>query len=54
MHNLMSYGLFHSWVENYKPHDFPCGLDKYRKINVEKRRQWRETFGKMHWKNVDE
>lgn len=45
MFQPMSFGLKHSWVENYEPHDFPYGMGKYRKINDEVRRQWRATYG---------
>ena len=45
MFQPMSFGLKHSWVENYAPHDFPYGMGKYRKINDGVRRQWRATYG---------
>ncbi len=54
MHNPMSYGLYHAWVENYKPHDFPYSMGKYRKINVKTRDEWKKTFGRKHWKEVNE
>lgn len=41
----VSYGLFHSWIENYKRHDFPYGMSKYYKIDVEHRRSWKEHYG---------
>jgi ABC-type transport system substrate-binding protein len=28
----LSYSLHHSWLKNYKPHDFPYGMNKYYKI----------------------
>jgi ABC-type transport system substrate-binding protein len=50
LHHPMAYGLHHSWLGNYKPHDFPYGMTKYRKVDVEARRQWRNTFGRENWK----
>lgn len=44
-HHPLSYGLHHHWVENYKPHDFPYGMVKYRKINAEARRAWKRDYG---------
>ena len=41
----MSYILRHSWIENYKPHDFPYTMTKYYKINQEQRRDWIATYG---------
>ncbi|NLB56305.1 MAG: hypothetical protein GX811_11180 [Lentisphaerae bacterium] len=42
MYTPMAYGLHHSWVQNYKPHDFPYGMLKYRKIDVERRSNWKK------------
>lgn len=42
LYNPMAYGLHHSWVLNYKPHDFSCGMVKYRKIDLKKRREWKK------------
>ncbi len=50
MHHPMSYGLVHSWMKNYKPHDFPYGMEKYYRIDVEARKKWRRTYGQMHWR----
>lgn len=35
-----SFVLRHSWIKNYLYHDFPYGMDKYRRIDLETRRQW--------------
>ncbi len=50
MHHPMSYGLIHSWLKNYKPHDFPYGMEKYYRIDIEARTKWRHTYGQMHWR----
>jgi ABC-type transport system substrate-binding protein len=44
MHNPMSYGLQHQWLGNYKPHDFPYGMDKYRKIDSAMRTRMLDEF----------
>ncbi len=45
MYQPMSFALKHDWVENYVPHDFPYGMGKYRRVNGETRRVWRESYG---------
>ena len=50
MHHPMAYGLHNAWLGNYKPHDFPYGMGKYRKVDTALRSEWRATFGKRHWK----
>lgn len=50
MHHPMAYGLHHHWVQNYKPHDFPYGLMKYRKLDIEARERWKETHGRSDWR----
>ncbi len=45
MYQPMSFALKHNWVENYLPHDFPYGMDKYRRINSEARQAWRNAYG---------
>lgn len=52
MHNPMSYGLYHSWVRNFKPHDFPYGLDKFRRIDKDVRARWKVKFSRTHWKET--
>jgi ABC-type transport system substrate-binding protein len=47
MFQPMSYGVKHSWIENYWPHDFPYGMAKYRRVNSQKRRTWFDTHGKI-------
>jgi oligopeptide transport system substrate-binding protein len=39
-HTPLAFGLHHQWVRNYKYHDFPYGMAKYHKIDVEQRRRW--------------
>jgi len=39
MHHPMSYGLHHSWLKNYKPHDFPYGMVKYYRVDSDVRRR---------------
>jgi oligopeptide transport system substrate-binding protein len=51
MHNPLSYGLHHSWQGNYKPHDFPYGLVKYRRIDTAARSFWKATQGSKNWKD---
>ena len=46
----MSFSLRHCWLENYKHHDFPYGMTMYRKIDLEKRRAWKENYGDRHWR----
>lgn len=41
----MSYGLKHSWYENYYYHDFPYGMAIYRRVNPEVKKQWFKSYG---------
>jgi ABC-type transport system substrate-binding protein len=41
----ISYGLFQSWLLNFKRHDFPYGMSKYYRIDMDRRREWLETYG---------
>ncbi|QHI68883.1 ABC transporter substrate-binding protein [Tichowtungia aerotolerans] len=41
MHQPMSYALVHNWLENYKPHDFPYGMTKYRRADNKLWNQWK-------------
>ncbi|NQT94673.1 MAG: hypothetical protein HQ559_18095 [Lentisphaerae bacterium] len=50
MHHPMAYGLHHRWVRNYKPHDFPYGLTKYRKVDIKERELWKQTHGRTDWR----
>lgn len=36
LHHSLSVTLKHSWLKNYKPHDFPLGLNKYYRIDGRK------------------
>ncbi|MEA2068121.1 MAG: peptide ABC transporter substrate-binding protein, partial [Verrucomicrobiota bacterium] len=45
MYQPMSFALKHDWVENYLPHDFPYGMGKYRRLDGETRRAWRDSYG---------
>ncbi len=42
----VAYGLFHSWLQNFKRHDFPYGMGKYYKIDVDQRREWQAMYGR--------
>lgn len=35
LHHSLSVSLRHSWLKNYKPHDFPMGISKYYRIEGE-------------------
>lgn len=50
MYHPMSFGLHHSWVKNYKPHDFPYGMTKYRKINMDMKSNWKKKFSGRDWR----
>jgi oligopeptide transport system substrate-binding protein len=50
VHYPMAHGLHHAWLKNYKPHDFPYGMSKYRRIDVDARREWQATHGKEDWR----
>jgi ABC-type transport system substrate-binding protein len=45
-HHPLAYGLYHHWLKNYKPHDFPYGMAKYYKIDTTAREQWKREFGR--------
>jgi ABC-type transport system substrate-binding protein len=38
----LAYGLSHHWLKNYKPHDFPYGMNKYHKIDYQEREEWQQ------------
>ena len=46
-HYPISYRLEHSWVENYKPHDFSFSRWKYLSVNYRKRRDQKARFKPM-------
>ena len=33
----LAFDLRHGWLENYKRHDFPCGMIKYWRVDAAKR-----------------
>lgn len=41
----LAYGLHHHWLKNYKPHDFPYGMNKYHKVDYKAREQWKQEHG---------
>lgn len=42
----LAYGLFHHWLQNFKRHDFPYGMNKYFKVDVDARRAWQAQYGR--------
>ncbi|MFC1497575.1 ABC transporter substrate-binding protein [Verrucomicrobiota bacterium] len=50
MHHQVDYAPYHHWLGNFKGHDFPYGMGKYRRIDQKARGDWRKIFGKTHWK----
>jgi len=46
MTHQVAYVLHHDWVGNYKPHAFQYGLAKYRRIDLEKRAQYKKLLKK--------
>ncbi len=45
MYQPMSFALKHRWIENYVTHDYPYGMDRYRRVNPDVRREWIESYG---------
>jgi len=43
----VGYVLIHSWYENYKYHIFQYGLSKYRRIDMQKRAEYKELLKKI-------
>lgn len=41
----LAYGLHHGWLKNYKPHDFPYGMNKYHALDYQARAQWKKERG---------
>lgn len=41
----LAYGLHHHWLNNYKPHDFPYGMNKYHAVDSQAREQWKKEHG---------
>ena len=46
MHQPMSYALIHNWLKNYKAHDFPYGMEKYRRVDNQLWNQWKQEYKK--------
>ena len=42
----LAYGLHHHWLKNYKPHDFPYGMNKYHAVDYQAREQWQKDHAK--------
>jgi len=42
----LEYLLRHRWLLNYKAHDFPYGMIKYYRVDVQDRIRWRAQFGR--------
>ena len=44
MHHPVDYSLSQPWVENFFPHDFPYGMEKYYRLNADRRARpdWRD------------
>lgn len=40
----VAYVLYHDWVLNYKPHGFAYGLSKYRRLDNQKRSEYRNLL----------
>lgn len=47
INHRVSYILHHGWYKNYKPHVFQYGLAKYRRIELEKRKAYKELLKKV-------
>jgi ABC-type transport system substrate-binding protein len=46
MHQPMSYALIHNWLKNYKNHDFPYGMVKYRRSDNALWNEWKKEHKK--------
>ncbi|MBL7016955.1 MAG: hypothetical protein ISR84_05300 [Kiritimatiellales bacterium] len=44
MHQPMSYALIHNWLKNYKSHDFPYGMVKYRRADNAQWNEWKAEY----------
>jgi len=47
LNHRVSYALHHDWYKNYKPHVFQYGVSKYRRIDLAKRRAYKELLKKI-------
>ncbi len=41
MYQPMSFAVVHHWLKNYKPHDFPYGMTKYRRADNTDWNEWK-------------
>lgn len=41
---FLAFGLYHQWISNYKPHDFPYGMTKYYRIDTARRAAWQAKY----------
>ena len=44
MYQPMGYALVHNWLKNYNPHDFPYGMDKYRRADNALWSEWKAEY----------
>jgi len=44
MNHRVAYALHHDWYKNYKPHVFSYGLSKYRRVDLEKRNNYKKLL----------
>ena len=47
LNHRLAYALHHDWYKNYKPHIFAYGLAKYRRIDMEKRKAYKQLLKKI-------
>ncbi len=46
MNQPMSYALIHNWLKNFKHHDFPYGMVKYRRADNALWNEWKQEYKK--------
>ncbi len=47
INHRVAYVLLHEWYKNYKPHVFQYGVAKYRRIDMENRRAYKDLLKKV-------
>lgn len=47
LNHRVAYALHHDWYKNYKPNVFTQGLSKYRRIDMDERRAYKELLKKI-------
>ena len=47
LNHRVAYVLHHDWYKNYKPNVFTQGLSKYRRVDLEKRKAYKELLKKI-------